>query len=613
MTQNQNEIIITDEESKICKLDGKIFDSSKKMIWYVRKTYKLSFEEYILKAYYNNVKPTCLKTGKTLSFKPCKLGPWFKNYSQNHFPRNPHTKETKDKIKIGCEKTSLKKFGVKNVFSSNWCKEKIKNTMIKKYGVSNVMYLDDMKAKVLSSFFETIKSRPKKIYITGTYDPNKPSSLELDLKNKLKELNIQFESPFVYQGKRYDFYIPEINSIIELDGDAYHKDALEKLTIITINGSVNDYHKNKLIEDTTYDFYRIRYDTNEFTFMEKDELYNKIQEFTYTPNYSLTYKQKIVNKEYFKRYIESHGKEKLKKYSKYFLKFIRTFQPKFPYPDLEENLQEVIKDIQLKDVSKVYNQEAKEFSNNISTVGHNYLKHHFHSYWNSHFNGNKSPIDAWTDDKIMKEVIDYRIGLNNSNEIFDFSLHQLIRGLSARRITISFFKPLLAASIYKHYIGEKVNPIVFDPCCGFGGRLLGFKSVYPDGKYIGCEPNIETFQELQSLVKDGKWENSVELHNCKLEDFVHKQKYDLIFTSIPYFDLEIYSSNNNISYSSFEEWKSTFIRSIENCKNYGRCLINIPVELSEKLQWNSINSYVLSNTTHFNKNENQKKEVIIEL
>jgi predicted nucleotidyltransferase len=33
---------------------------------------------------------------------------------------------------------------------------------------------------------------------------------------------------------------------------------------------------------------------------DQDDLINKIQEFSYTPNYSLKYKQKIVNKEYFK-------------------------------------------------------------------------------------------------------------------------------------------------------------------------------------------------------------------------------------------------------------------------------------------------------------------------
>lgn len=610
MTRNNNEIIITEEESKICLINNKKFESSRKMIWYVRKTYKLSFEEYIIKCYYDNIRPVCIKTGKFLSFKAHKLGPWFTNFSSNSFPRKPHTEESKQKIKTGCEKTSMEKFGVKNVFSENWCKEKIKNTMIEKYGVNNIMKLDDIKSKVLASFFETIKNRPKKIYEIGTYDPNKPSSLEFDLRKKLEELNIKYESPFVYQGKRYDFYIPEINSVIELDGEAFHKDALEKLTIMTINGSVNDYKKNKLIEDTTYDFYRIRYDTNKFTFLESDDLLNKIQEFTYTPNYSLSYKQKIVNKEYFKRYIESYGKEKLKKYSKYFLKFLRTFQPVLPYPDLEEDLGDVIKKIENADVLKVYNSTTKEFSNNISTVGHNWLKHHFHSYWGSNFKGNKSPREAWLDDKIMQGVINYRVGLNDSGEIFDFSMRQMVRGLSAKRITVSFFKPTLAAAIYMHYLGDKSNPVVLDPCCGFGGRLLGFKSKYPSGTYIGCEPNIETYNELQGLIKQANWSN-VEIHNCKFEDFKDiRVSYDLIFTSIPYYDLEIYS--NNTAYKSFEEWKSTFIKSIESYSGKN-CYINSPKDLALKLGWSTDDTYISSNTTHFNKTENTKKEAIIRL
>ena len=47
MNRNKNEITITDEESRTCLLDNKKFESSRKMIWYVRKTYQLSFEDYI--------------------------------------------------------------------------------------------------------------------------------------------------------------------------------------------------------------------------------------------------------------------------------------------------------------------------------------------------------------------------------------------------------------------------------------------------------------------------------------------------------------------------------------------------------------------------------------
>jgi len=340
-------------------------------------------------------------------------------------------------------------------------------------------------------------------------------------------------------------------------------------------------------------------------------LKNMLDKFKYTPNYNLTYKQRIVDKEYFKKYIEVKGKDKLKEYLSYYLKFIRVFQPSFPYPDLEENLNEIIDTISKYDFTRIYNKETNQFSNNILTVGHNYLKHHFHSYWKSKYKENLSPEEAWLDDKIMKDVIEYRVGCNNSDEVFDFSLHQLVRGLSARRITVSFFKPLLAASIYKKYIGDKINPIVMDPCCGFGGRLLGFKSVYPNGTYIGCEPNIETYNELIQLVKDAGWKD-VYLYNCKFESFILPNCYDfdLIFTSIPYYDMETYS--NNTEYKSFDEWKNVFIGSIELYKNQN-CYINISEELAKRLGWNNIDSYIISNRSHFDSKDGYKQEIIVKI
>lgn len=139
MIKTLNEILITDIESRTCLIDGKIFESNRKMIWHVRKTYGLSFEEYVIKYYYNDVRPICLKTGNPLSFKANKLGPWFANYSKNNHPRTTHSEETKKKIKDGCRRTSIEKFGVSNVFETDWCKDKIKSTLIKKYGADNIM------------------------------------------------------------------------------------------------------------------------------------------------------------------------------------------------------------------------------------------------------------------------------------------------------------------------------------------------------------------------------------------------------------------------------------------------------------------------------------------
>ena len=87
----------------------------------------------------------------------------------------------------------------------------------------------------------------------------------------------------------------------------------------------------------------------------------------------------------------------------------------------------------------------------------------------------------------------------------------------------------------------------------------------------------------------------------------------MVFTSIPYYDVEIYS--NNVEYKSFEEWKNIFIKSIENCILYSsNVYINLPLDLSNKLEWNDkVTHHIKSNKSHFDKTEGKKLEPIIKL
>lgn len=96
----------------------------------------------------------------------------------------------------------------------------------------------------------------------------------------------------------------------------------------------------------------------------------------------------------------------------------------------------------------------------------------------------------------------------------------------------------------------------------------------------------------------------------KFEDFVSDDSFDLIFTSIPYYDLEIYS--NDTKYNSFDDWKNTFIKSLEKHSNKN-CYINTTQELADKLNWKCVDSYITSNRSHFDKRGGNKKEVIIKI
>jgi len=231
------------------------------------------------------------------------------------------------------------------------------------------------------------------------------------------------------------------------------------------------------------------------------------------------------------------------------------------------------------------------------------LKSHFMSYWKSRYSVNASPIQMWSDDETMKKIIKYRIGINNSDEIFNFSLHQLVRGISARRACISFFKPQLAANIYNHFLTGISNPSVIDPCAGFGGRLLGFKSIFPNGKYIGIEPNPETYAELQTLAKEF---TNVELHNCKLEEYTGNKDCDLTFTSVPYFGTEIYSDG---LIQTEANWKRMMHTLTESYKNI---LLNISEASYNSYPFQYEEKYLLeNNVSHFSKNKDKKHEYIL--
>lgn len=547
-----------EEDRQVCLICNQQFPSGILLGYHIKNIHNLHKRDYIMKHVFKGILPLCGcgcgKQVKLLKHHPYKVD-FISGHNGNPMLGEHHTPETKKKMSLSAIK------------------------------------------RINTQTFVKIDTKP-----------------ELEFKSILDRLQIKYEHPYMVNlGKRYasiDFYLSEHDMLIEVDGDYWHPQELKDLNFHTLPNVISDGERMVL-----KNLFRIRASKmNELVdYAKTTELvidYLKTNATIFDP--SLAYKQSVINKEFFQNCIDKKGHDYLKSFNWLLKKFIRTFQPELPYPDLEETFQSVMDKLSKIDVLKGYNPDKKEFSNNTSTIGHNYLKHHFHSFWKSKFNGNPSPSEAWLDDKIMQEVIDYRIGCNNSGEVYDFSLHQIVRGLSARRITVSFFKPSLAAGIYKHYLSNIESPAVLDPCCGFGGRLLGFKSQYPNGKYIGCEPNIETYNELMELRKTAKWEDSVEIYNCRFEDFTNcrNDTFDMIFTSIPYYNVEIYS--NNIEYSSFDDWRNVFIKSIERYKGLN-CYINAPQELCDKLGWNDVDAYIVSNRSHFDKKDGKKKEPIIKL
>jgi G:T-mismatch repair DNA endonuclease (very short patch repair protein) len=431
------------------------------------------------------------------------------------------------------------------------------------------------------------------------------TSIEIEFKSWLELHNIEYEQQYKTVYGSVDFYIPLYDLCIEIDGEYWHPMKIENLTFRLLAVITADYRKDTNISKL------IRIRENDIKKLSHYDNISDLYQLNIPRKYNISYNTIIIDKSFFENFIKYKGIEKIRPHIRTILNFIRTVHPAFPYPEHAEALQYVLKKLSENKSNTILS--GNKFNNTkCSSVGNKYLKSKFKSYWHSSYGNSKTPVEAWEDDNIMMNVIKYRIGCNNSNEIFDFSLHQMIRGLSAARYTISFFKPSLAREIYFKLIGDAEYPIVFDPCMGFGGRLVGFKSMYPNGIYIGCEPNIDTYNELVELKKEfinlGYTADTIQLHNCKFEDFdISTIKYDVCFTSIPYYTAEKYS--NNIKYGTFESWKTQFISKFYELHD---CYLNIPENLKSDIIGDTAYT-IINNTSHFNKSTNKKTELIIKL
>tara|TARA_R110000787_G_scaffold94725_3_gene197544 strand:+ start:511 stop:1428 length:918 start_codon:yes stop_codon:yes gene_type:complete len=126
-----------------------------------------------------------------------------------------------------------------------------------------------------------------------------------------------------------------------------------------------------------------------------------------------------------------------------------------------------------------------------------------------------------------------------------YECHRLNKG------AIVAFKSTTAKYIYKKYNATSV----LDPTAGWGGRLLGATSL--GIKYVGYDTNTEMKQGYEDMVDILKLENSEMRWRSSQDDDFSDIEYDMILTSPPYFNMEIYEHMD--SWSNEAEWYSNWL------------------------------------------------------
>lgn len=182
----------------------------------------------------------------------------------------------------------------------------------------------------------------------------------------------------------------------------------------------------------------------------------------------------------------------------------------------------------------------------------------------------RSLFEKFHNDKYLRRAIEFCFGYKNGCPVPT----SVTGGLRLVGSAPTNFRPMNAKAVYERFCPK--GGVIYDYCCGFGGRLLGALSSKNNYKYVGTDPCTETMYHLHQLGQyieqvTGR-EDSYELHCCGSEEFRGpKNSIDFAFSSPPYFNLEVYSDEPTQCFNKFPElegWLEGFVRpTIQNIKH----------------------------------------------
>lgn len=220
-----------------------------------------------------------------------------------------------------------------------------------------------------------------------------------------------------------------------------------------------------------------------------------------------------------------------------------TLETNFPYDNFTDA--EIIKDYK----------SLKKSNNKNSNSGLRIVRQFHPSIWRCNRHGYKSPLDAWSDPEIMYKVIENRLKYLKE----DLSVYNIRAGLSISKKApkVSVFKPATAKYLVEKYLNEYVE--IFDPCCGFSGRMLGACIL---GKhYIGQDINSVTVKESNKIKDYFKLDA-----NLRVNDSIYDSgEYECLFTCPPYGNKENW--HQGIEVLSADEWIDICLKNYK-CKAY---------------------------------------------
>lgn len=253
----------------------------------------------------------------------------------------------------------------------------------------------------------------------------------------------------------------------------------------------------------------------------------------------------------------------------------------------------------------------------------------------------RTPYEQYINDDLLKDAIKRWMDLGKKPN--GSGVRRILRTRDSVRSVVNY-KPSIAKFIYDTHCptGGKV----LDPCAGFSGRLSGLIASNRGLHYHGIDPMGET--AVGNMRMAALFSKQYDLMSCRVWSYdfdfslgcaevvmpsLPSEKYDLVFTSPPYFGVEQYSNEPNQSYLKFptyEKWREGFLKVVItesarvlkvggclvwNVKNYTKMMIaddSIDIAKSCGLKMEKEYKMRLSNNEYnrSNKNKENHKDAI---
>ena len=207
-----------------------------------------------------------------------------------------------------------------------------------------------------------------------------------------------------------------------------------------------------------------------------------------------------------------------------------------------------------------------------------------------------SPIEAWEKkETILESWLQHKVKDN-------ISLLEMREQIWKMGFECNAFKATLAISIYKMFQAKRI----LDFSAGWGDRLLA-AIAYDAERYLGYDPNPELQHGYQEMIQMFTTSNKNRHYQVKIETFEtanipDTETFDLILTSPPYYDFEIYISSDKeaaksqsiIKYPKFNTWMVEFLfTSIFKCWNKLIIGGNMVIHLSDVYKTNYVEAMII--------------------